>query len=45
LEIGNYNKAFGQPHPKKVKKLTVTYRVNGQEQTKVFAENKPITFK
>jgi hypothetical protein len=45
LEIGNYNKVFGQPHPRKVKKLTVTYSVDGKENTRVSAENKPIKFK
>ena len=44
LDIGNYNQAFGNPHPAVVKKLTVTYVVDGKESTRVFAENQVMEF-
>jgi len=45
LDIGNYNRAFGNPHPATVKKLTVKYVVGGREATRVFSENQVMTFK
>jgi len=44
LDVGNYNRAFGNPHPAKPKKLTVKYVVNGKESTRVFKENRVMKF-
>jgi hypothetical protein len=45
LDVGNYNSAFGNPHPRKLKELTVKYVVDGKESTKVFSENHVMRFK
>ncbi|MDA3925034.1 MAG: alpha-L-rhamnosidase [Kiritimatiellae bacterium] len=39
---GGYNKHFGDPHHKTVKKLTIQYKIGGIERTKSFEEDTPV---